>query len=336
MKAIVQRAQQLDLDVLALQEVWSRRAALALVEFGAESGYRPLWAAGRFSGGLMALSRLETKSAAFHEFAVRGLPQRIQHGDYYGRKGYALARLESNGGPFWLLVTHLHARYAGPGQHDEYLGIRAAQIAELADCIAGLEPPLIAVGDFNTREGEPEHECLLGLTGLMDAAAVLDKRQPTVLATNPFVGAGHLPQERIDYVFVDGALVVTEIRREFDQPLEIDSRTIAFSDHAGLVATVAVEGGPAQQHRVELEVAERLNRLIVRGQREALGRRTRHRLTAAGLLAGAGLGRRLGARGLAVGLLGAAIGETLLAERFVAEELRGFEHARAVLDRLAG
>lgn len=284
----------------------------------------------------MALSRLETKSTAFHEFAVRGLPQRIRHGDYYGRKGYALARLESNGGPFWLLVTHLHARYSRPGQRDEYLGIRAAQIVELAACIAGLEAPVIAVGDFNTREGEPEYECLLGLTGLMDAAAVLDKRQPTIVSTNPYAGAGHHRDERIDFVFVDGAAAATEVRREFDQPLEIGGRAIASSDHAGLVATVAVEGGAATQHQVEPEAAARLSRLIERGQREALARRTRHRLKAVGLFAGAGLGARLGARSLAVGLLGPAIGEALLAERFVAAELRGLEYSQGVLEGLAG
>jgi endonuclease/exonuclease/phosphatase family metal-dependent hydrolase len=336
MKSIVARAEQLDLDVMALQEVWTKRAAAALVEAGTAAGYRPLWPAGRFSGGLMTLSRLPAESADFREFAVRGLPQRIHHGDYHGRKGHSLARLETPAGPFSLLVTHLHARYAGPGEHDQYLGIRAAQIAELADCIAEVEGPLVAVGDFNIREGDPEYECLLGLTGLVDAAAVLDVRQATILSANPYVGAGHRGEERIDFVFVNQAAVATEVSRDFDGPPEIAGRAAAYSDHAGMVAALTISAGAAGRRCVEPEAAVLLSRLIERGRSEAERRRIRHRLRAAGVLAGAVLSGRFGAGRLAVGLLGAAIGEAALAERFVVAELGGLEYAQRIVARLEG
>jgi exonuclease III len=74
MRAIVERAAALDLDVLALQEVWTPRAESALVAAGAVAGYSSLWPSGRAAGGLMALSRSEALSVEFHEYAVAGLP----------------------------------------------------------------------------------------------------------------------------------------------------------------------------------------------------------------------------------------------------------------------
>lgn len=334
MRATVERAAALDLDVLALQEVWTRRAELALVEAGAVAGYSSLWPSGRAAGGLMALSRIEATSVEFHEYAAGGLPQRVRHGDYYGRKGYVAVRLSEDSGSIALVVTHLHARYCAPGERDEYLGIRSAQIAELIGCISGLDGPLLAMGDFNIRERDPEYECLLGLTGLADTAALLGNRQATVIGDNPYVGTGHHGDERIDYVFVNRAVKPVTVRRDFNEPLG------RYSDHAGLVATVEF---PDRQSAINVaSTADRaaartqLGELLDDGRSAALLRRKQHRLRAVGLLAGTVLAWRMQKRAATVPLLAATCGEAMLGERFVPAELRGLDFARRIVDGVTG
>ena len=332
LRATVDRAAVLDLDVLALQEVWTPHAESVLVEAGAADGYRSLWPSGRVAGGLMALSRLEATSVEFTEFAVPGLPQRVQHADYYGHKGYVVARLRAGDGCVVLVATHLHARYAAPGEPDEYRGIRSAQLVELAGRITRLSDPVVAMGDFNIREGEPEYEYFVGLTGLVDAAAYLDRRKNTVVAANPYVGAGHHGDERIDYVFVNRAAEPVTVSRDFHQPLG------HYSDHAGVVVTIDLSHRPAVAGKTDgpaRAVAwNGLAMLLSEGRSVALRRRTRHRLKAIGLLVGSCLACRLRRRAAAGLLLVGALGEALLAERFVRVELRGLEFARRMLDRL--
>jgi endonuclease/exonuclease/phosphatase family metal-dependent hydrolase len=333
LRAIVARAAALDLDLLALQEVWTPRAESVLIEAGAAAGYRSLWPSGRGAGGLMALSRLEATSVEFTEFAVGGLPQRVQHADYYGQKGYVLAQLSLGNETVALLVTHLHARYAAPGERDEYLGIRASQIAELIGRVSGLRCPIVAVGDFNVREGEPEYECLLGLTGLVDTAAFVNARQATVVAANPYVGAGHHGDERIDYVFVNEIVKPVAVGRDFDEPPG------RYSDHAGVVATIELpdrQAANAAPPSADRYAAAQLARLLDDGRSMALRRRRQHRLRATGLLAGAVLGWTLRSRVVAGLLLTWALAESVLAERFVPNELRGLDFARGIVDGQAG
>jgi hypothetical protein len=244
-----------------------------------------------------------------------------------------VARLGKDGGSIALVVTHLHARYSPPGEPDEYLGIRGARVAGLIGDLSGLDGPVVAVGDFNMREGASEYECFIGLTGLVDAAAFLDTRQATVLADNPYLGVGHHGDERIDYCFVNREVRPVAVRRDFDESLG------RYSDHAGLVATIEL----SEQSRLDSAGSAdrgaarvRLGELLEQGRSAALRRRELHRLRAAGLATAAILGSRLGERAAAGLLLAGAIGEVLLAERFVRTELRGFDYAQLIVDGIPG
>jgi len=192
----------------------------------------------------MVLSRLPIASERFTRFRLAGLPQRPFHGDYYSGKGFVHLTLTTDLGPVSLLDTHLHANYSRPGERDEYRGIRAGQAIQLAAAVRRIRGPVLALGDFNTREGEAAYAILGDLGGLRDVAAVLDRRQATCLAPHPYRPTG-APESRIDLILArDGgglALRKVAIERVFDEPLEFAGEEGAYSDHAGVLATFEME-----------------------------------------------------------------------------------------------
>jgi len=153
MEAIARRLGELELDVAALQEVWTPSARSALVAGGRRAGLAHAWHRREAFGGsgLLLLSRRPLGDPLFSPYTLRGLPQRIHHGDYWSGKGFVIATLETAAGPLALLDTHLHARYTRPV--DEYRGIRTGQVIELA---AGLSIPEIfeKYGEQYFRDGE--------------------------------------------------------------------------------------------------------------------------------------------------------------------------------------
>jgi endonuclease/exonuclease/phosphatase family metal-dependent hydrolase len=229
MRAIGARLAEFDLDVVALQEVWTP---------GVRDALR---AAGRRAGRLMVLSRLPIEAARFEPFAVRGVPR---HADYYGGKGFAALRLRGPDGPITLVDTHLHARHARSVDH-QFVPHRVGQIVQIALAVLQIPDPVLAAGDFNSAEGEPEHLVLEGLTGLRDVAAELDRRQPTVLRANPYRTRSTKPDRRIDFLFArDGASLratPARVERVFDGVFEHDGASLSCSNHAGVLAEIEIE-----------------------------------------------------------------------------------------------
>lgn len=247
--AIVARLPALDADLIAFQEVWTRDAAEALAGAGAPLGYtahrHPEFPDS--GGGLLLLTRRPVRAERHHTFTLRGVAQDLHRGDFAGRKGFLGVAVDTPVGGLWVVDTHLHAQYAQDGR-DPYLGHRAGQLVELASFVRGLEGPVVALGDFNLREGRPEYRVWMGLGRMRDVAVELDARQPSVVAPHPYrSAAGHEGNERIDYVFVrDGggsALLPRRLARVFHEPLRLGERVGAYSDHCGLLAAIDVEAG---------------------------------------------------------------------------------------------
>jgi len=361
--AIGEAIAELDADVVAFQEVWTASGRARLLGAGARAGYRHTWHRPRALGGsgLLILSRSPILDAKFLPYRPSGLPQRIQHADYYGGKGLVLLTLdpgEAGTGHFVLAATHLHANYVAPSAHDEYLGTRTAQIVQLAHALLPVELPLIAAGDWNTQEGDDEYGVLIGLSRAQDTAAALDARQDTMVEGHPYHGASSRGQ-RIDMILTrDGRsrrARPVSIRRVLDEPLRLGSDEGRYSDHAGLLAEIEIEpqGSPdantaAPLHAPQAAAVEIAEELLGRGLAEATTRRKRHRrIATAGLGLGAlGLATRFGSSGeqsealggllLAVSCtaLALGLGSGWLAERFAPEELAGFQEARAGLQTL--
>lgn len=335
MTAIMDRVLEVDADVVALQEVWTPRARNALANGGRGIGLQPAWPDSSSPGGLFVLTRLPVRRTAFTRFRLAGLPQRVHQADYYGRKGFVEVTLETDEGPAVLVNTHLQARYCGPGQYDEYLGVRAAQLAQLATCCHNHDIPSIAVGDFNFREGDPDYNGFIGLTGYADAAAELGQRQPTCVVGNPYSGSGHRGKERIDYVLVGGGASAVSVRRDFDTPLEFNGEVGAHSDHAGLVADIDLGQNESTRSRRDGASISLLSELVRHGSIEALQRRRSQRSRGAVLLAGLVLARPwIGRTIKSIGLASAAA-LFALSELFGADELAGFEETQRMLDDLA-
>ncbi|HXV37455.1 MAG TPA: endonuclease/exonuclease/phosphatase family protein, partial [Myxococcota bacterium] len=179
MQAIGERFPALDADVAAFQEVWSHSARERLIDAGRRAGYTNVWSrrGGLGSSGMLVLSRVPIRSARFLRFALCGLPQHVTRGDYYGGKGIASLELATPSGAVALLATHLIPHYGDYGPDDAYMGHRIAEVVELAHALARIEIPALVVGDFNFTEREAEYEVLMGLCGLRDVAAALDRRE---------------------------------------------------------------------------------------------------------------------------------------------------------------
>ncbi len=341
-----------DADVIALQEVWTAGGRALLAQAGKQAGYSALWhRRAAFGGsGLMVLSRLPIVRREFIRYRLAGLPQRPQHADYYGGKGFAHLDLETAEGPVTFINTHLHAGYTEPGTEDEYRGVRAAQAIELAAYVRGLATPVVAAGDFNSAEGEDAYAILLGLSGLRDLAVSLDRRQPTCLAPHPYRGRQAGPA-RIDLLLArDGrshAIDPIALERTFDQALTFSGEPGAYSDHAGVWAEVEITpraeaGAPAAP---DAEALLRAQAALDFGVRRARARRGRELAqagggAAAGLLLGAAAGqarqrRRRFLTGSLAGLAGlglfgglaAALGSHWVAE----DEIAGYAQIREIL-----
>jgi endonuclease/exonuclease/phosphatase family metal-dependent hydrolase len=353
-RAIAAGLAALDVDVLAFQEVWTAETLRALRDAGRGAGLLHAFAGdgrGR-RGGLLVLSRLPLREARFTPYRVRGLPERLWHGDFHAGKGFAELRLDSGRGALACFATHLHSQYAADAG-DLYRAHRMAQVVQLAAQLRRVRQPVLALGDFNFREDQPHHRGLIGLAGLRDVAAELSRREPTVLSGSPYRRGARAQTARIDYVFVrDGAeqaLAPVEVARIFDAPLPLGGRTAAYSDHAGVRAEIELRGAAGSAAPPAPAALAEARELLLAGRAEALGRRRERRLLASGGLLAGGLAllaarrgpltrrsllRRLASAGGALGG-SAGVGAALLAELASPQELRGFDESLRELDALA-
>jgi endonuclease/exonuclease/phosphatase family metal-dependent hydrolase len=353
MRAIGAKLSTLGLDAVALQEVWTAEARGILLRAGREAGLVHAWHNDTALGGsgLMILSRLPIEAVRFERFLLPGRPQRIDHPDYYGGKGFARVRLATTAGTVTLVDTHLHARYGSDVAH-EYVAYRIGEIVQIATRMAVAREPLIAAGDFNFRKGDPEYRVLTGLARLRDVAAELGHPEPTVFRGNPFRTGHRKPDRRVDFLFVrDGRQLgvhAHETRRIFDEVFELGGRPASYSDHAGVLAELEIaRTSPASPPTFDPEAASLASRLLADGRSLAERRRRGDRAVAGAgfgmaLLAAAGVRsrsvtrRRLLRRGLeGAGILALTptVGLSILSELFVPDELRAFDKLAALLDR---
>lgn len=353
MRAIGARLSSLDLDAIAFQEVWTGEARGILLRAGRKAGLPHAWYNDTALGGsgLLVLSRLPIEAVHFERFVLPGRPQRVDHPDYYGGKGFARVRLATAAGPVTFVDTHLHARYGGDVAH-EYLAYRIGEVVQMALRLAVVREPLIAAGDFNFREGDPEYRVLQGLTRLRDVAAEFGRPEPTVFRGNPFRAGGRKTDRRIDFLFIrDGGQLgvrARETRRVFDEVFELGGKPASYSDHAGVLAEIEIGGSsPAKAKAFDPEAAGLASRLLAEGRRLAEGQRRGDRTVAgiglgAALLAAAGVRHRrvsrrrllrAGLEGASILALAPCIGLSVLSEVFAPDELRAFDQLAALLDR---
>jgi endonuclease/exonuclease/phosphatase family metal-dependent hydrolase len=353
MRAIGTELSSLDLDAVAFQEVWTAEARGILLRTGREAGLAHAWHNDTALGGsgLLVLSRLPIEAVRFERFVLPGRPQRIDHPDYFGGKGFARVRLATAAGPVTFVDTHLHARYGGDVAH-EYVAYRIGAIVQMAMRLAVAREPLIAAGDFNFRKGDPEYRVLKGLARVRDVAAELGRPEPTIFRDNPFRGGGPKDERRVDFLFVrDGSQLgvrARETRRVFDGVFELGGEPASYSDHAGVLAEIEIGlSSPASAPGFDSEAAGLASRLLAEGRRLAEHQRRGDRTVAGigfgmALLAAAGARHRrvtrrrllrAGLEGAGILALTPSVGLSILSEVFTPDELRAFDNLAALLDR---
>ena len=351
MRMIASELPALELDAVSFQEVWTTVAREILVEGGRRAGLRHLWHRRELlaNSGLLVMSRWPIGETCFTRYALGGLPQRLDHMDYYGAKGFAQCVLETPVGEFELFATHLQASYGHVGYADEYLGHRVSQMLELALAVATTERPLAVLGDLNSRPYRDEMSVLLGATGLTDVAVAIGREAATLLPYSPYGEDDDPPGKRIDYALTRAGTTLgirpVELQRIFDTEFVLRGQRATFSDHTGLLAELDLHGPGRPLPAPALHTLERARRALKHGKRFAKRRRAEQRVggTSAALLA-AGSGatahytRRKWLRrsGFAIAGLAALPAATWLglAEGFTPMELAAYKTVDAKLEEL--
>ncbi len=352
--AIGSRLRELDLDLVGFQEAWTPDAREQLLRAGLEAGLPHAWEPdSRFaSSGLLVLSRLPIQSARFEPFVIRPLPQHPRHIDFLGGKGFVHLRIETDAGPLSVVNTHLQACYRRDVPHG-YRSHRTGQIVQLATRMREWREPVLVLGDFNCEAGDPEHQVLLGLTGLRDSGQELRDAAPTVWPGNAYRRSRNTGK-RVDFVLarhgVATGLEPVAIQRAMDELLWLGDREYSYSNHAAVAAALElVPGRSGAAPGARPEAVALAAGLLDQGRRDAMLRREQNRLFAGAGLATAmlvGFGsadpllsrRRLLRRALSGAALaslppGLALG--MFNEVYVPEEIEAFDKLARGLDRFS-
>ncbi|MFD7278752.1 poly(A) polymerase [Streptomyces sp. NPDC059862] len=229
-----------DVDVIALQEVEAELLALLLREPWVRSG----WTLGTDPRGrdvdecgLLLLSRLPVREAAHHELGPH--------------KAVTALVVEAGPRPLVVAATHLSSDHSENG-----VGRRDAELARVAEGLAGLDADLLLLGDFN--DGGDTPQLTLGLRDAWSEAHGAHDTTPTFdPGTNPLAAVSSLTgrASRLDRVLLRGeGLRVRRAELYGDTPT---AEGLYISDHYGVRAEVTTDVPEASE-------AGALDRLDVR------------------------------------------------------------------------
>ncbi len=168
-----------------------------------------------FGAGLVTATDMDVIDTEFHQF------QAAAEIDHWARKGILRTRVRLPDGHS-VDFFNTHMQQDGDVDH-----VRRAQMAEMAEFVGSFEGPAVVAGDFNVWEDRPDdaspaYPALLqtmGAVGLRDAFRTTHPQDPgiTHVGRNPAderIGrkVDHLPDRRVDYVFVSEEVRVKGVR----------------------------------------------------------------------------------------------------------------------------
>lgn len=224
-----------DADVIALQEVEPGLLSMLLAAPWVRAGYT----LGTDPGGrdvpecgLLVLSRLPVREAGMHLLGPH--------------KAVTAVTVDTAAGPLVVAATHLTSDHTENGHLR-----REAELARLAEGLAGVEAPVALLGDFNDgRHGAEGPAAALGLRDAWSEVHGAADGTPTFdPSANPLAAVGSLSgrASRLDRILLGatGARVTGAALRG-DVPSE---EGLFISDHFGVEATVEFGvpgGGPAR------------------------------------------------------------------------------------------
>ncbi|MDX3536230.1 RNA repair domain-containing protein [Streptomyces sp. MB09-01] len=220
-----------DADVIALQEVEPALLSMLLAAPWVRAGY----AIGTDPGGrdvtecgLLVLSRLPVREAGMHQLGPH--------------KAVTAVTVDTAAGPLVVAATHLTSDHTENGHLR-----RDAELARLAEGLAGIEAAVALLGDFNDgRHGAEGPAAALGMRDAWsDVHGAADGTPTFDPGANPLAAVGSLSgrASRLDRILLGAAGArVTRAALRGDVPAE---EGLFISDHFGVEATVefGVPGG---------------------------------------------------------------------------------------------
>jgi endonuclease/exonuclease/phosphatase (EEP) superfamily protein YafD len=157
------------------------------------------------AGGLAAYPFRISDPSDMSEYAIT-LASRLPLGSGSGVRDVgplrlAIAELDQDGSPVWVVATHLSATLELGG-----LAVWKEQLRELAHVIPSLPKPFVVAGDFNMTRYRPHFDRLLrlGLNDAFDALGAGMSRSIKVAASGPLSALG--PVARLDHALIDRGL----------------------------------------------------------------------------------------------------------------------------------
>ncbi|WP_328223892.1 poly(A) polymerase [Streptomyces sp. NBC_00310] len=222
---LLRALREADVDVIALQEVEAELLAMLLREPWLRAG----WTLGTDPRGrdvndcgLLLLSRLPVREAAFHAL-----------GPHKAVTAVVVEQAAVGVRPLVVAATHLSSDHSADGA-----GRRAAELARVAEGLAGLDADLVLLGDFN--DGGDTPQVTLGMRDAWSEAHGSADATPTFdPAANPLAAISSLSgrASRLDRVLLRGEdLRVRRAELYGDAPTP---EGLFISDHYGVRAEVA-------------------------------------------------------------------------------------------------
>uniref|UniRef100_UPI0006EBC0DC RNA repair domain-containing protein n=1 Tax=Streptomyces torulosus TaxID=68276 RepID=UPI0006EBC0DC len=219
-----------DADVIALQEVEAELLTMLLREPWLRTG----WTLGTDPGGrdvdecgLLLLSRLPVRESAHHALGPH--------------KGVTAVVVETAAGPLAVAATHLSSDHSADGA-----GRRTAELARIAEGLAGLDAELVLLGDFN--DGGDTPQVTLGMRDAWNEAHGPGDTTPTFdPGANPLAAISSLSgrASRLDRVLLRSAGDGLRVRRAElygDRPT---AEGLHVSDHYAVRVDLDLPTNPA-------------------------------------------------------------------------------------------
>lgn len=170
--------------------------------------------------GLALFTRFPVLSHTFFRFPIKGIAEKIHHGDYYSNKGVTVSRLKvpccknSLGTSTTNLVvynTHLIAQYEKYSklktyEAETYSAVRLSEIAFIASVITSTSNPvddnILICGDFNAGPQSPE---MMLLSALVERYALKQLHHMEAVDPSIHIGDGSNPAALIKALPTDTA-----------------------------------------------------------------------------------------------------------------------------------
>ncbi|MEV1001494.1 RNA repair domain-containing protein [Nonomuraea sp. NPDC050202] len=210
-------------DVIALQEVEPALLSMLLAAPWVRDGYTlgtDPYGPDVDDGGLLLLSRLPVREAARHELSPH--------------KAVAAVVVDTATGPLVVAVTHLTSDHSTDGASR-----RRAELAAIAEGLAGVDGDVVLVGDFN--DGTDTPAAALGLRDAWAEAYGPDQTPTFDPAVNPLAALSSRSGRaaRLDRILLRGRPQVVSAALRGDTP---DPGGLYISDHYAVEAVLDLTG----------------------------------------------------------------------------------------------